>query len=69
MVDLAAERERLSKEMGDVMAQIERVQKTRGNENFVNRAKPEIVARERAKLAELTQTRETLEARLSVLPV
>jgi valyl-tRNA synthetase len=45
------------------------VQKTLGNEGFVNRAKPEIVARERARLTELTQTRETLEARLNALPV
>ncbi|MHB8625439.1 MAG: valine--tRNA ligase [Aggregatilineales bacterium] len=68
MVNLAAERERLSKEMSEVAAQIERVQKTLGNENFVSRAKPEVVARERARLAELTQTRETLEARLDALP-
>jgi valyl-tRNA synthetase len=69
LIDLTAERERLTKEMGDVAAQIERVQKTLGNEGFVNRAKPEIVARERARLTELTQTRETLEARLNALPV
>ncbi len=69
MVDFAAERERLNKELSDVTAQIEKSQKMLGNEGFISRAKPEVVARERTRLAELTQTRDALQERLGVLPV
>jgi valyl-tRNA synthetase len=68
MVDFAAERERLTKELSDVTAQIEKIEKQLGNEGFVSRAKPEVVARERARLIEITQTREALDARLKALP-
>ncbi len=68
MVDFAAERERLSKELGDVTAQIEKIEKTLGNESFVSRAKPEVVARERTRLVELTGARDSIAARLSTLP-
>ncbi len=69
MVDFAAERERLNKELANVAAQIEKSEKMLGNEGFIARAKPEVVARERTKLAELTQTRDALQERLTALPV
>ena len=68
MVDFAAERERLTKELADVTVQVEKIEKTLGNESFVSRAKPEVVARERTRLIDLNQTRETLDARLKALP-
>ncbi len=68
MVDLAAERERLSKELENLKAQIEKTEKMLGNEQFVSRAKPDVVARERAKLADLSQARGAVEERLAALP-
>jgi valyl-tRNA synthetase len=41
MVDVAAECERLHKELDNVKAQIEKTEKMLGNESFVSRAKPE----------------------------
>ena len=68
MVNFAAERERLTAELANVTAQIEKIEKTLGNEGFVSRAKPEVVARERARLVEMRQTHETLTTRLQTLP-
>ena len=68
MVDLSAERDRLLKELENVKVQIEKTAKMLGNESFVSRAKPEIVQRERDKLAELGQTRVAIENRLEALP-
>ena len=68
MVDFAAERERLNKELIDVTAQIDKSEKMLGNEGFVSRAKPEVVTRERARLSELTQTRTTIQERIGALP-
>ncbi len=67
MVDLDAERERLGKELANVKAQIEKAEKMLANESFVSRAKPDVVQRERDKLAELTQTRAAIEERLGTL--
>ena len=67
MVDLDAERERLSKELAAVKAQIEKTEKMLGNESFVNRAKPDVVQRERDKLVDLQNTREAIEERLGAL--
>ncbi|MCE7946115.1 MAG: valine--tRNA ligase [Chloroflexi bacterium CFX4] len=67
MVDLNAERERLSKELASLAAQIEKTEKMLANEQFVSRAKPEVVAKERAKLAELHQAHSALQERLAGL--
>jgi len=68
MVDLGAERERLSKEQESLTAQIEKTQKMLGNEQFVSRAKPDVVERERTKLNDLTQALATVKERLAALP-
>ncbi len=67
MVDLAAECERLSQELEKVKAQIAKTESMLANEGFVSRAKPEIVERERTKLADLTRTRDAIEERLGTL--
>jgi len=67
MVDVATERERLSRELDNVNTQITRVQGQLTNEGFVSRAKPEVVAQTRTKLADLTYSRESLEERLRAL--
>jgi valyl-tRNA synthetase len=69
LVDFAAERERLSKELANLNTQIEAAEKKLGNEGFTSRAKPEVVERERVRLAELTESRKAIEGRLAGLPV
>lgn len=67
MIDFAAERERLVKELDNVKAQIEKSEKLLANEGFVSRAKPDVIQKERAKLADLTATRSSVEERLRSL--
>jgi len=67
MVDLEAECERLTKELTNLSDQIARSETMLGNETFVSRAKPEIVDKERTKLADLTRRRAAIEERLAAL--
>ena len=60
-VDLATEVARLDKEMGKIQKGLEMVEKKLSNENFVARAKPEFVASERARGAELADSLAKLE--------
>jgi valyl-tRNA synthetase len=67
MVDLDAERERLRGELENIEGQIARGEKMLANENFVNKAKPEVVQRERERLADFKARREATLARLDAL--
>ncbi len=67
MIDLEAERQRLGKELDTLAGQLERSARLLENPDFVNRAKPDVVERERAKLADLSSRREALEKRLKAL--
>ena len=67
LVDLDAERARLQKELDNVEKMIARANGLLGNENFVGKAKPEVVQRERDKLAELESTKTSLEERIGSL--
>jgi valyl-tRNA synthetase len=64
LVDTAAECDRLGKEQIEL---IERLQKQLGNEQFVTRAKPEVVERERAKLADYQASLTQIQERMSAL--
>ncbi len=66
-VDLAAECERLTKEKAKLIEQITKLQTTLGNEQFVSRAKPEVVERERTRLAGLQASADQLTERLNGL--
>jgi valyl-tRNA synthetase len=68
LVDFAAERERLNKELANLTTQITATESKLNNEGFVSRARPDVVARERAKLTELTEARAALQTRLEKLP-
>jgi valyl-tRNA synthetase len=63
LLDLAKEAERLDGEIVKAQAAVERSQKTLENPNFVTRAKPEIVQRERDALAAAQDTLTRLQAR------
>ena len=68
LVDVAAECERLTREQTRLTDQITKSQNTLSNEQFVSRAKPEVVGRERSKLTELSQARDNMQERLGALP-
>ena len=67
MVDLAAERKRLEKELANVDGQISRAQGLLGNQNFVGKAPAQVVQRERDKLKELAARRQQVAASLAQL--
>ncbi|MEO1857275.1 MAG: valine--tRNA ligase, partial [Rubritalea sp.] len=52
LVDLDAEKARLDKEIAKIEKEVEKAEKKLSNPNFIERAKPEVVAVERARLAE-----------------
>ncbi len=67
LVDLKAECERLAKEQAKLQEQIDRSEKMLGNEQFVSRARPDVVERERAKLADLQASAAQIAERLASL--
>ena len=64
MVDLAAERGRLTKELADVQAQIDRLENLLGGD-FANKAPPPVVAKERERLAGFKETAEKLRKQIA----
>ena len=64
LVDVAAEEERLLKEIGKITKEIEMFAKKLENPAFVDRAPADIVAKEREKLAEVTAKKALLEESL-----
>ncbi|MDI1325270.1 MAG: valine--tRNA ligase [Brevundimonas sp.] len=67
IIDIAAERERLTREAAAYDSDIAHVGKKLGNPNFVSRAAPEVVEEQRAKLAEAEAGRIRLTASLARL--
>ena len=64
MVDLGAERKRLEGELEQARAQVARVEQLLANPGFTNRARPDVVERERARLAEAGERVSRLEGQL-----
>ncbi|MCS7070125.1 MAG: class I tRNA ligase family protein, partial [Anaerolinea sp.] len=67
LVDLAAECERLTKERERLLAAIVRSREMLSNEQFVSRARPDVVERERQKLADTEAGLHRIDERLSSL--
>ncbi|QEO18285.1 valine--tRNA ligase [Acetobacter vaccinii] len=67
LVDLDAEKNRLQKELAKASDEVEKTEKKLGNENFVSRAKPEIVQEMRDRLESQRGECERLKAALSRL--
>jgi valyl-tRNA synthetase len=67
VIDLERERARLRGELDRVVTQRAATEKRLGNESFVSRAPPEVVEREREKLAAYAEQREKLSRSLTVL--
>jgi valyl-tRNA synthetase len=66
-IDVAAERERLSKETVRLQAEIGKANGKLNNESFVARAPAEVVAQEKARMAEFSASLEKLQAQLAKL--
>jgi valyl-tRNA synthetase len=66
-IDVAAERERLGKEVSRLELEISKAEGKLGNESFVARAPASVVEQERARLAELKQARDRLAGQLQQL--
>jgi valyl-tRNA synthetase len=66
-VDTAAECERLRKELTRLEEQIGRSQNMLGNQQFISRARPDVVEREKAKLADLQASAVTVSERIAGL--
>jgi valyl-tRNA synthetase len=67
VIDPDAERKKLEKQRGEIEKAKKSIEAKLNNENFVAKAKPEIVAATRDKLAELTEQLKLLEKHLSEL--
>lgn len=67
LVDVTAERDRLQKELDNLLKQIQGSQTKLANDGFVTGAPPAVVQRERDKLADLQASQTLVEERLRVL--
>jgi valyl-tRNA synthetase len=67
VIDLDAERKRLQKELTKVEGLLERSRKKLANQDFLERAKPEVVEKEREKQAQLEDTRAKVDRTLAAL--
>ncbi|MEM6910178.1 MAG: valine--tRNA ligase [Verrucomicrobiota bacterium] len=67
LVDLEAERERLSKELKKTEIEVKKCQGKLGNASFVDRAPAEVVEQERARLADWEDKRQRLQEQLASL--
>ena len=67
LVDLAAERARLQKEIDNIDKQLQRIDGLLGNAGFVAKAPAEVIERERSKQGELQSKRVQLAERLTEL--
>ncbi len=66
-IDPEAERKQLEKQKQQIEKSKKGIEAKLGNENFVTKAKPQVVAQAREKLAELTEQLKTVEKHLSEL--
>ncbi len=67
LVDFDAERDRLGKEREKAGVELDRLNKKLGNEGFLAKAAPEIVEKDRARAAELTDALAVLDVQLAEL--
>jgi valyl-tRNA synthetase len=69
VVDISVESDRLGKELDDARRNQERVEKLLANRDFVSKARPDVVEKERQRLQTLTEQRERIEEIIAQLSV
>ncbi len=67
VLDLDVEHQRLSKRLAEIQMDITRAESKLGNEAFVSKAPPDVVAKEQDRLAALKDEGATLSAQLEEL--
>jgi valyl-tRNA synthetase len=67
LIDVGQEIDRLTKQIGKLLRDLEQTERKLGNEKFVDNAPAEIVARERERATEIAQRRAQLESQLEKL--
>jgi valyl-tRNA synthetase len=67
VIDLAAERARLTKDIAKIDDEVDKIDKKLGNEQFVSKAKPEVIEEQRARRAEALDRRARLAEALARL--
>ena len=67
VIDVKAERAKLEKEKQETEKAKKAIEAKLANENFINKAKPEVVAQARERLAELTEQLKAIDKHLSEL--
>jgi len=67
LIDVAVERQRLKKEYDRVLREFDSSHRKLNNEDFLSKAKPEVVEREREKSEALATTKEKLQRNLELL--
>ena len=60
VIDVEKERARLKKDLDKAASEAEKIGRKLGNEQFIAKADPDVVAEQREKLAEIQQTRDKL---------
>jgi valyl-tRNA synthetase len=67
VIDLAAERARLTKDIAKIDDEVDKIDKKLGNEQFVSKAKPEVIEEQRARRAEAVDRKTRLAEALARL--
>ena len=67
VLDVAGEKQRLSKEIAKLQSEIEKLDKKLGNESFIAKAPPEVVEEQRGRRDEAARAAAKLDAALSRL--
>ena len=67
MIDIAAECQRLAGEKAKIAERLARTEKMLANENFVSRARPDVVQRERDRLGDLQSAQAQIAERIAKL--
>jgi len=67
LVDLAQEKARLTKQLEKLEGELGSIQRKLNNENFISNAKPEVVAKEKEKLAEVSTKADLIRSQIADL--
>ncbi len=67
LVDIAAERSRIARELDSTRAELQRLERKLSNEGFLTKAAPDVVEKDRAKAADLSASATALESQLDDL--